>query len=66
LLYQLHHFGWILLLRFADQQMKVLGHDNVSQHHETTALARFFQDAQEQIATTSGIQPRYSVNSNYR
>jgi len=41
--------------------MKVLGHDNVSQYHETTALARFFQDAQEQIATTSGIQPRYSV-----
>jgi hypothetical protein len=44
LLNQLHNRGWISDLRFTDQEMEVIGHDDVAQHHETTALAHFFQD----------------------
>jgi len=41
---QLHHFGWISDLRFTDQEMEVIRHDYITQDHESTALAHFFQD----------------------
>ena len=41
--------------------MKVLGHDHVSDHDETVPLAGLFQNAQEEIAATSRVEPGYSV-----
>jgi hypothetical protein len=61
LLNQLHHFGWISYLRFADQEMKVIGHYCVAEYNKTIALAYFFQDGYEQIATWRCIQPRLAV-----
>ena len=48
----LHHDGWISLVRFADQEMEVLGHDYISQNHETIALTHLLEDRQEEIAAT--------------
>src|SRR5260370_4100623 len=61
LLYQLHHFGRVSFLGFTDQKMKVLWHDDVAEDYETIALANFFQDAHEPIATGLRVQPGCSV-----
>lgn len=61
LLYQLHHFGGVSYLRFADQEMKVIGHYYVAEYDEAMALAYFFQDGYEQIATWRCVQPRNAV-----
>ena len=47
-----------LALRFADQQVEVLGHDDVAQHHEAVGLAGLFQKPQKQVAPPRCAQPR--------
>ena len=44
LLKQLHRFRWISDLRFADQKVEVIRHNDVAEYNETTALAHLFQD----------------------
>src|SRR5712692_515823 len=44
------------LLRFADQKMKMFGHDYVADHHETIPLTHLFEDVQKKIATTSAAE----------
>ena len=46
----LHHGGGRPLFRFADQQVKVLRHDHVSDDHKLVTLAGVLQDFQEKIA----------------
>ena len=41
-------------LRFADKQMEVLRHDNITENDEMISAARRFQNSQEKI-TTAGI-----------
>lgn len=48
---RLHHGRRILLLRFADQQVNVFGHDDVTNDHELVAFAHALQHRQEQVAT---------------
>src|SRR5207237_9657448 len=48
----LHHDGWISLVRCAEQEMEVLGHDYISQNYETIALTHLLEDRQEEIAAT--------------
>jgi hypothetical protein len=48
-------------LRFADQQMNVLGHDHIADHYEAIALAYFFQNAEKQIAAAARGQPRLAM-----
>jgi hypothetical protein len=50
LLDNLQHFRGVSYLRLANQQMKVVRHDDVTQDHEPIALPRVFQNAQEEIA----------------
>ncbi len=52
----LHHGRGIPLLRFADQKMKMFGHDYVADHHETIPLTHLFEDVQKKIATTSAAE----------
>jgi hypothetical protein len=54
----LHHLGRIAFLRFADQKVKVLGHDHVSHHHKFVGDAGLFQDLQEQSAPGRRAQSR--------
>jgi len=35
------------MLRFADEQMNVLRHDHISDHHELVTLARLLKDEQK-------------------
>ena len=49
------------MLRFANQQMNVLRHDHIADHHEAIPLPDLFQDLQKQIAATSRSQPRLPV-----
>ena len=57
LLKHLHDRGRVTDFRFTDQQMKMLGHDHVSQHDKAIAHPRLFQNAQEQIAPPGAIEP---------
>src|SRR4051812_921424 len=50
LLNHLHCLRGISHLRLADQQVKVLWHDDVSQDHEAVFQSRLFQQTQEQVA----------------
>src|SRR5258706_310864 len=43
----LHHGRRILLLRFANQQMNMLGHDHVADNDELIALAHLLQHRQQ-------------------
>ena len=61
LLNQLHYWGWISDLRFADQEMKVIRHYYVAEYNETIALPYFFQDGYEQIATWRCAELRNAV-----
>lgn len=36
--------------RFGDQEVKVLGHDDVADHHDSIFLPGTLQNAQEEIA----------------
>jgi hypothetical protein len=41
--------------------MKVLRHDDVSQHNEAMLCAHFFEDSQKQITSLIGVEPRPSL-----
>jgi len=47
-----------LLLRFADQQVKVFGHDHVAHHHELIAAAYLLKNGQKQIPTAGRAEQR--------
>src|SRR5512143_859184 len=57
LFYDLHDFGWVPHLRFADQEVKVLGHDHITEDHEAIPFAGLLEDAQEQVATQCSAEP---------
>src|SRR5258708_7009548 len=61
LLQYLHDRGWSSTIRFADQQMNVLGHDHVSDDDETAAHAHLLQDFEKQIPPADGPQQRSLV-----
>ncbi len=42
-----HPQMWATRLGFADEEMKVFGHDDVSKHHKTVAAARSFEYLEE-------------------
>jgi hypothetical protein len=57
----LHHDGRILLLRFADQQMNVFGHDHVANDDEGIALADLLQHSQKQVPTARSAEQGLST-----
>jgi len=57
----LHHDGRILLLRFADQQMNVFGHDDVANNDEGIALADLLQHFQKQVPTARSAKQGLST-----
>jgi hypothetical protein len=50
----LHDGGQSPELRFADQQMKMLGHNHIAQNREAITAAHALQNAQEKIAPSRG------------
>ena len=56
LLDDFHYDGRIAHIRFGDQEVKVLGHDDVAYDHESIFLPCALQNAKEQIAARSGSQ----------
>ena len=66
LLQHLHHDRRRGLLRFADQQMEVLGHDHVAEHDKAMASPDFFQKLEQQVATAGGAQQRAVGGNNCR
>ena len=61
LFHTLHHRRGIPHLGFAYQQMKMLGHHYVAQHHEAMLLAHLFQNLHGQIALLVRSEPRFSL-----
>ena len=57
---RLHYGRGILLLRFADQQVNVLGHDHVTDDDELVALAHPLQHGQKHAATARRGEKRLS------
>ena len=45
-----------MFLRFADQQMKVFGHDHIADDHKLIAPADLCEDLEKKIAAFSGAQ----------
>jgi len=43
--------------------VKVLRHDDVSQHNKAVLLAHFFENVQEQITPLVGMEPRLSLTA---
>jgi hypothetical protein len=41
--------------------MKVLRHDDISQHNEAMLCAHFFKNSQKQITSLIGVEPRPSL-----
>lgn len=58
LLENLHHDGRITGIRFADLQVKVLGHHDVPEQGKIVAIANFTQNFQELIACPLCAQER--------
>src|SRR5579863_57332 len=58
---RLHHDGRVGSLRLADQQMHMLGHDHISNHDKTIALADLFQYLEEQVAMLAAAQQGSSL-----
>ena len=56
LLDDFHYDGRIACIRFGNQQVKVLGHDDVADHHKSISLPCTLQNAQEEIAARAGSQ----------
>ena len=58
---QLHGLNYLRRIanqRFRDQQMHVLGHDHVSHHGKTIAIAHQFQNGKNQIAARGIAEQR--------
>ncbi len=56
LLDDFHHNRRIAHIRFGDQKMKVLGHDDVADHHKPIFLPGPLQNPQKEIAARAGSQ----------
>ena len=56
LLDDFHDDGRIAHIRFGDQEVKVLGHDDIADHHKSIFLPCTLQNAQEEIAARVGPQ----------
>jgi hypothetical protein len=56
----LHHGRRILLLRFTNQQMNVLGHDHITGHDELIALPHLLQHRQKKVTEARGAEQRLS------
>ncbi len=54
----LHHGGRIASFRLAEQQMDMLGHDDVAHHNEMIASADVFQRFNKQVAPGGEIEQR--------
>ena len=54
---RLHHPRRIAFLGFADQEMNVIGHDDIAYDHEIITLADFLEPGQKQIAPLRARQP---------
>src|SRR5271154_7584030 len=52
----LHNRRRILVLRFTDQKVDVLGHDDVSDHDELVAAAHLLQHGEKELATEGCAQ----------
>jgi hypothetical protein len=50
LLHNLHHHGEVGVLRFANQQVKMLGHDYITDYHKLIPLPGLFQYLDKQVA----------------
>lgn len=61
LLERLHCGRKIFALRLGDEQMDVLGHDDVADDAEAVGDARLFEDAQDEVAPASGSQERTAM-----
>ncbi len=51
-----HYNGRIAHVRFGDQEVKVLRHHHVTDHHKSIFLPCLFQDAQQEIAARTRSQ----------
>ena len=58
LLDDFHYDRRIAHIRLGDQEVKVLGHDDVADHHKSIFLPCTLQNAQEEIAARAGSQLR--------
>jgi len=58
---RLHHDGRILLLRFADQQMNMLGHDDIAHDDQFVTLAHLLQHLEKEVAAACRAQQRLSA-----
>ena len=56
LLDDFHYHGRIAHIRFGDQEVKVLGHDDVADHHKSIFLPCTLQNPQQEIAARAGSQ----------
>jgi len=54
LLDDFHYDRRIAHIRFGDQEVKVLGHDDVADHHKSISLPCPLQNTQEEIAPRAG------------
>jgi hypothetical protein len=57
----LHHRRRRTLLRFADQQMKVLGHDHVAEDDELIPLSYLLQNSEKQVAPPRTAEQRLAL-----
>ena len=57
----LHDGRRSMLLRFADQQVKMLRHDDVSDDDELVLLSNLLQHLEKQIASPRGSEERLST-----
>jgi len=57
----LHHGSRIFLLRFADQQMYVLGHDHVANDDKLIALAHLLQHPQKEVTAARSTKQGLSA-----
>jgi hypothetical protein len=45
----------------SDEQMKVLRHDDLSQHNKAVLFTHFVENSQKQITPLVGVEPRFSL-----
>src|SRR6266566_4546362 len=58
---RLHHLRRITFLWFADQQMHMFRHNDVTNHYDNIALAHLLQNFEQQVAATSAGEPVLAV-----
>ena len=61
----LHQGGRIASFRLAEQQMDMLGHDDVAHHNEMIAPTDVLQHFKKQVAPTGGLEQRARAGNNW-